>query len=120
MLDTVPRGRIVSTIGLSQTLFERSIPHELAAIQYQRSARGIDDILTIFFTDNNQAVNAALARYDYLAICRIKTGLPLSDSPIFATLNKGYDWPGLSAIESPVPSRFQLYKIEKNAKINLP
>ena len=120
VLETLPRGRIIMTMGLSQTLFERSVPHDLAAIQYQRSAKGIDDILTVFFTDDDRAVKDVLARYDYLAICRINTGLPLSDSPIFAALNKGDDWPGLSAIKNPVLSRFQLYKIEKNAKINLP
>lgn len=116
VLEKLPHGSIITPIGLSQFLFEQGRPHDLAAIQYQRSAKGIHDILTVFFTDDTEAINAALAKYDYLAICRTRTSLPLLDSPIYASLNSGDDWKGLQAIENPTGSRFQVYKILKTAE----
>ncbi len=116
VLHAVPPGRIAQPNGLAFTLIE-AMPKgfQVAAMPFHRAAPGMKRMYEAFLSSDPAVRRAALAPFDYVAVCRFPLESDPSFAPLYAALSAGRDWPGLVRIAPPVETRFQLFRIDHAA-----
>ena len=119
VLDAAPPGIIMAPSGLSFRLAEHTEAsgrrHPVASLPFHRAAPSISKVAKTFILTDPDQRRAALAPFDYVAVCRIKVDLDRSVAPIYAALVAGENWPGLVDVESDTESRFRLLRIDHEA-----
>lgn len=113
VLRSTAPGRIAQPNGLAFTLIE-AMPagFQVAAVPFHRAAPGMKRMYEAFVSSDPAVRRAALAPFDYVAVCRFPLESDPSFAPLYAALSGGRDWPGLVRIEPPVKTRFQLFRID--------
>lgn len=108
-------GRIVAPLGLSMPLLA-AMPDgfSVAAIPFHRAAPGMRRMFDAFTTGDPEIRRAALAPFDYVAVCRFPLKPEPGDSPFYAALSAGAEWPGLSRLGDG-DDDFQLFRIDHAA-----
>lgn len=109
-------GRIALPNGLAFTIIE-AMPEgfRIAAIPFHRAAPGMKRMYEAFLSSDPAVRRAALAPFDYVAVCRFPLESDPSFAPLYAALSAGRDWPGLVRIAPPAETRFQLFRIDHAA-----
>ena len=116
VLGSVFPGRIALPTGLSLPLLENAPDgFSVAAIPFHRAAPGMKRMYEAFLSSDPAVRKAALAPFDYVAVCRFPLESDPSFAPLYAALSAGKDWPGLVRIVPPVETRFQLFRIDHAA-----
>lgn len=116
LLDSVVPGRIAAPNGLSlPILFAAPDGFSVAATPFHRAAPGMKRMYEAFLASDPAVRKAALAPFDYVAVCRFPLESNPSFAPLYAALSAGKDWPGLVRIAPPVETRFQLFRIDHAA-----
>ncbi|MEM5474305.1 hypothetical protein WNZ14_21465 [Hoeflea sp. AS60] len=113
VLSKVAPGRIAVPLGLSMPLAE-VLPDgfSIANVPFHRAAPGMKRMFETFTTADPDVRRAALAPFDYLAVCRFKLRSEDGDTALYATLSAGGDWPGLIRIAPERETDFQLFRID--------
>lgn len=112
-LVTIAPGRIALPNGLSLPLLERAPDgFSVAAIPFHRASPGMKRMYEAFLSSDPAVRRAALAPFDYVAVCRFPLESDPSFAPLYAALSAGRDWPGLVRIAPPAETRFQLFRID--------
>lgn len=109
-------GRIALPYGLAFTLID-AMPagFQVAAIPFHRASPGMKRMYEAFLSSDPAVRRAALAPFDYVAVCRFPLESDPSFAPLYAALSAGRDWPGLVRIPPPAETRFQLFRIDHAA-----
>lgn len=109
-------GRIALPNGLAFTVIE-AMPagFQVPTMPFHRAAPGMKRMYEAFLTSDPAVRRAALAPFDYVAVCRFPLESDPSFAPLYAALSAGRDWPGLARIAAPVETRFQLFRIDHAA-----
>ncbi len=112
ILAQLPPGRVLAPLGLSMPLLS-AMPRgfSVAAIPFHRAAPGMLLSFRAFTTSDAKARRAALAPFDYVAVCKQGGKVDRRQAPLYAALVEGEGWPGLSPIASPIPTAFQIFRI---------
>jgi hypothetical protein len=107
-----PPGRIVAPLGLSMPLVA-ALPggFSVAAVPFHRAAPGMKRVFEAFTATDPDVRRAALAPFDYVAVCRFPLVPEPGDAPFYAALSAGGDWPGLTRVDDG-KSDFQLFRID--------
>ena len=115
ILDRVAPGRIALPQGLSLPIV-KAMPSgfSVAAVPFHRAAPGMKRMFEAFTTHDPAVRRAALAPFDYVAVCRFPLKPEPGDSPLYAALSAGTDWPGLTRLENS-GNDFQLFRIDHAA-----
>ena len=113
-LSHLPAGVILAPFGISESLLISDHPHQLGNVSFQRAFKGIEDMLTVFFSSSQDSRKSAAQGYDYLVACRSHGDWDLSDSPLYTALNSGVSWPGLTPVMVDENERLMIFKIETN------
>lgn len=116
VLGEVPPGRIIAPLGLDVMLAETPYGHSVAAVPLHRASPGIRRVMLAFTTSEQSVRRDALQPFDYLAICRSRTGTDLSPAPLFEALNAGIPVAGLEVVDPTDNSRFRLFRIDAEAE----
>ncbi|MFC6445895.1 hypothetical protein [Shinella zoogloeoides] len=116
VLATVAPGRIAQPNGLAFTLIE-AMPEgfRVAAMPFHRASPGMKRMYEAFLSSDPAVRRAALAPFDYVAVCRLPLTSDAAFAPLYAALSAGEDWPGLVRIAPPAETRFQLLRIDHAA-----
>lgn len=116
VLARVTPGRIAAPTGLSlPILFAAPQGFSVAAIPFHRAAPGIKRMYEAFLSGDPAVRKAALAPFDYVAVCRFPLESDSAFAPLYAALSSGSDWPGLVRVAPPAKSDFQLFRIDHAA-----
>lgn len=115
VLGEVPPGHIIAPLGLDVVLAETPYGYSVAAVPLHRASPGIRRVMLAFTAHRQSVRRDALQPFDYLAICRSRTGIDLSPAPLFAALNDGIPVAGLIPVNETSHSRFRLYRIDPGA-----
>jgi hypothetical protein len=116
VLDIVPPGRIVSPLGLANEIAVGHPQHTVEALALHRAAPGIHRMLVAFLSTDDSARKAALAPFDYLAVCARKyVAGGYDEAQLYTKLVGGDAVPGLIPVAGPVRSDFRLYRIDHAA-----
>ncbi|WP_411032659.1 hypothetical protein [Shinella sp. BYT-45] len=116
VLATVAPGRIALPNGLSLPLLEHApAGFSVAAIPFHRASPGMRRMYEAFLSSDPAVRKAALAPFDYVAVCRFPLESDPSFAPLYAALSAGKDWPGLMRVAPPAETRFQLFRIDHGA-----
>lgn len=116
VLDDIPPSRIMAPLGAARKIVEDHPQHSVAAFTVHRAAPGMHRMFVAFTTKDPAERAAALAPFDYLAVCLRDFGFPGSgDAPLFAALLGGESVPGLVPVEPERASPFRLYRIDRAA-----
>lgn len=113
VLGTVLPGRIAAPNGLGlPILFAAPEGFSVAAIPFHRASPGMKRMYEAFLSKDPSVRKAALAPFDYVAVCRFPLQSDPSFAPLYAALSAGRDWPGLIRVMPPAETRFQLFRID--------
>lgn len=116
VLAAFEAGRIIAPPGLSFTIAEGAVAgrhaHTVSSLSFHRAAPGISRVATAFTANDAAARRAAMAPFDYLAICQRNTRIDLAAAPLYAALMAGQDWPGLQHIAGPSEAGLKLFAID--------
>lgn len=116
VLDTIAPSRIMAPLGAARKIVESHPQHAVAAFTVHRAAPGMHRMFVAFTTKDPAERAAALAPFDYLAVCLRDFGFPgIGEVPLFAALLAGESVPGLVAVEPERASPFRLYRIDRAA-----
>lgn len=116
VLDDIPPSRIMAPLGAARKIVEGHPQHSVAAFTVHRAAPGMHRMFVAFTTKDPAERAAALAPFDYLAVCLRDFGFPgMEDAPLFAALLRGESVPGLVPVEPARASSFRLYRIDRAA-----
>lgn len=98
-------GRIMAPPGLSFPIAEaqagQPVSHPVAALSYHRASPGIRRVALAFTGNEAGARAAALAPFDYVAVCERRLPAELTGAPLYLALAAGRGWPGLVALGEP-------------------
>lgn len=110
-----PPGRIVAPLGLAMPL-AAALPEgfSVAAVPFHRAAPGMRRVFEAFTTHDAAVRRAALQPFDYVAVCRFPLKPEAGDSPLYAALAAGAEWPGLKRLDDG-GNDFQLFRIDHAA-----
>ncbi len=113
VLATVEGGNVLASYAMSYRIAEDYPRHRIAALPLHRAARGVSRLLTAYTETNTDTRNAALAPYDYLAVCARDFGVPDMDrTPLFKALASGQTIAGLEPVGTVQDTAFRLYRIK--------
>jgi hypothetical protein len=116
VLDRVEPGSIMATFGAAVRIVTGHPQHSVAAFTVHRAAPGMRRMFTVFTGSDSAARADALAPFDYVAICAREADFPgMEDVPLYASLVRGEQVPGIIRIEPENPSAFRLYRIDHSA-----
>lgn len=116
VLAGVTPGSIAAPTGLSlPILFAAPQGFSVAAIPFHRAAPGMKRMYEAFLSGDPAMRKAALAPFDYIAVCRFPLESDPGFAPLYAALSAGSDWPGLVRVAPPAKSDFQLFRIDHAA-----
>ncbi|MGL4199150.1 MAG: hypothetical protein ACRCSX_15440 [Allorhizobium sp.] len=112
-LRTLRPGRILAPIGLGIPL-ARSVPPgvSVGAIPFHRAAPGIRASFTVFAMDDKAQRQAALAPFDYVAVCHVPFDIPAEEAPVYSALANDRGWPGLVPLPVQGEGRLRLFRID--------
>ena len=112
-LASLPPGRIIAPTSLGLYMADR-LPSgmTIAGISFHRSSPGIKRILEAFLSLDSQTRQAALAPFDYLAVCRFALPTTIADTTLYAALTHGGSWPGLMRLTKDPDAKLQIYRID--------
>ncbi len=112
VLTRTAPGKIMAPLGLSFGIGQQQVAgFSIAGLSFHRASPGIRRIAQTFTSDDSATRRAALAGFDYVAICRRDSSIDLSGAPLYGALALGKDWPGLVEVEN--GSAFRLFRIER-------
>ena len=113
VLGAVTPGRIAAPNGLGlPILLAAPKGFSVAAIPFHRASAGMKRMYEAFLSSDPAVRKAALAPFDYVAVCRFPLQSDPAFAPLYAALSAGRDWPGLIRIPPPAETRFQLFRID--------
>ena len=114
VLGRIDGGRILAGPHLSLHIAETYRQHKIAVVPLHRSFPGIDRFLTAMTATDQAVRDAALASFDYLAICAgpVST-VDIDRAPLLKALITGERVPGLDPVEVDPAKPFRLYRIGK-------
>lgn len=116
MLDTIPPSRILAPLGAAARIVEHDRRHSVSALPLHRAASGMHRMFAAFTTHDAAERAAALAPFDYLAVCLRDLGFPGGQElPLFGALLRGEPVAGLSPVGTGHSSPFRLYRIDTAA-----
>lgn len=111
-LASLPAGRIMAPTSLGLYMADRLPPGmTIAGISFHRAAPGIRRILDAFLSQDPQTRQAALAPFDYLAVCRFELPETIPDTSLYAALTHGASWPGMVRVTKDPEDKLQIYRI---------
>lgn len=115
LAGTAP-GRILLPLGIALPVID-AMPagFTVSAIPFHRASPGMKRMYEAFLSSDPAIRRAALAPFDYVAVCRFPLASDPSFAPLYAALSAGKDWPGLVRIAPPVETGFQLFRIDHAA-----
>lgn len=112
-LSRLPPGLIMAPMGLSISIAMRALPGlSVAAIPFHRSSPGLRRLYLAFTTSDPSVRRAALAPFDYVAVCRLAAATDRAQAPLYAALASGDAWPGLMPVDTDSRSRLRLLRID--------
>ena len=112
VLGRVDGGNVLASYAMSYRIAEEYPRHRVAALPLHRAAPGVSRLLTAYTDPDTARRNAALAAYDYLAVCARDLGVADMDrTPLFAALTAGEQITGLEPVDISTGSAFRLYRI---------
>ncbi|WP_244577760.1 hypothetical protein [Hoeflea halophila] len=113
VLADVTPGRIAVPLGLSMPLVQ-VLPEgfSVANVPFHRAAPGMKRMFEAFAAQDSELRRAALAPFDYVAVCRFRLESDDGYTGLYSALAAGKDWPGLIRIDPPRRSDFQLFSID--------
>lgn len=116
VLNDIAPSRIMAPLGTAAKILEHYRQHSVAAFKVHRAAPGMHRMFVTLTTSDPAERAAALAPFDYLAVCLRDIGFSgLEDTPLFARLLRGESVPGLVLVEPERASIFKLYRIDHAA-----
>jgi hypothetical protein len=115
VLADVRPGRIMAPMGLAFAIAEDPRGNSVAALSFHRASPGIRRVALAFTGTDATTRREGLEPFDYVAICRRQTDIDLSPAPLFKALIEGEAVPGLDPVAPHDPSRFRLFRIDKDA-----
>lgn len=112
-LQGLPPGRIVAPSSLGLFLLDRLPPGmTINSISFHRAAPGMRAMFDVFLSTDSATRKAAIAPFDYLAVCRYDVAPYIPNDTLFARLMRGGDWPGLTLIHDGQPGTPRLFRID--------
>ncbi len=112
-LERVEPGKVLASYALSFRIAEEYPRHKIAAVPLHRAAPAIDRLLTAYTETDTEKRDAALAAYDYLAVCARDLGAgDMNQTPLFAALVRGERIDGLVPVKPSPDTAFRLYRID--------
>lgn len=113
VLAEVSPGRIAVPLGLAMPLAE-VLPEGFSVVNvpFHRAAPGMKRMFEAFTAQDPEVRRAALAPFDYVAVCRFMLKSEDGYTGLYSALAAGEDWPGLIRIDQPRRSDFQLFRID--------
>lgn len=116
VLASATPGRIAAPNGVGMSiLFSAPDGFSVAALPFHRASPGMKRMYEAFLSSDSATRRAALAPFDYVAVCRSPLKADTERAPLYAALSAGRDWPGLVRMQSPYESDFQLFRIDHAA-----
>lgn len=112
LLSPLPAGHIIAPFALSFTLLEKQNKHKIVTNSFHRGSPGIKRIAETFMDVSPETRKAALAPFDYVAICRVNVAYDISDAPFYAALATQQGWDGLVDITPNAESRLRIFRID--------
>lgn len=112
-LRTLPPGRILAPIGLGIPL-ARALPPgvSVGAIPFHRAAPGIRASFEALAMSDATERKAALAAFDYVAVCHVPFEVPAQEAPLYSALVNDRGWPGLVPLPVQGEGRLRLFRID--------
>lgn len=101
-------ARVLAPQGLGLPLIEASDGRlRVAAIPFHRASPGLQTMFTAFLSEEATLRRAALAGFDYVAVCAMPVASPSPVAALYPALMAGKTWPGLEevAVGSAAPLR---------------
>ncbi len=113
VLGSVPPGRIALPQGIAlPVLFARIEGLSVGAVPFHRASPGMRRMFEAFTSSDPSVRRAALAPFDYVAVCHFPLPVDPNQAPLYAALAGGGGWPGLEKVPYAKPSDFQLFRID--------
>lgn len=113
VLASVTPGRIAAPSGVGMSiLFAAPGGFSVAALPFHRASPGMKRMYEAFLSTDSATRKAALAPFDYVAVCRFPLESSPDRAPLYAALSAGQDWPGLARVKPPHETDFQLFRID--------
>ncbi|MDH4413045.1 MAG: hypothetical protein QE484_07040 [Rhizobium sp.] len=112
-LRALAPGRILAPTGLGLAL-ARNVPVgvSVGAIPFHRAAPGIRASFTVFAMDDKVQRQAALAPFNYVAVCHVPFEISAQDAPLYSALANNRGWPGLVPLPVQGEGRLRLFRID--------
>jgi hypothetical protein len=107
-------GHIIAPGALALTMAASSIPQgfTVGGIPYHRAAPGLKRAFEAFTGSDPDIRRAALAPFDYLAVCRLSLKPEGGPAPLYDALSAGGEWPGLTRVPTDAANPFQIFRID--------
>ncbi|KQV82845.1 hypothetical protein [Rhizobium sp. Root1220] len=106
-------GRIAAPQGIAlPVLFAARDGFSVGAVPFHRAAPGMKRMFEAFRSPDPAIRRQALEPFDYVAVCRFPLQVDPKEAPLYAALAAGQSWPGLTRIDPPGKSNFQLFRID--------
>lgn len=116
VLNDLPPGRILAPLGVSTLIAEYFPQHTVEAMALHRAAPGIHRMLVAFTSPDPVERKAALAPFDYLAVCaRPYEVTGYGQTPLYDKLVHGQPVAGLVPVFDPKDSDFRVFRIKHDA-----
>lgn len=116
ILNDLPPGKIMAPLGVSTVIAENFPQYTVEAMALHRAAPGIHRMLVTFTSSHPADRMAALAPFDYLAVCaRSHNATGYDQTPLYARLIRDEAVAGLIPISGPKGSDFRVYRIRHDA-----
>lgn len=113
VLGAVPAGRIALPQGIAlPVLFAQREGASVGSVPFHRASPGMRRMFDAFTSSDPSVRRAALARFDYVAVCRFPLPVDAKQAPLYAALAGGGGWAGLEKVPNAKPSDFQLFRID--------
>lgn len=112
-LRALAPGRILAPTGLGLAL-ARNVPAgvSVGAVPFHRAAPGIRASFTVFAMNDKAQRQAALAPFDYVAVCQVPFDIPAEEAPVYSALANDRGWPGLVPLPVQGEGRLRLFRID--------
>jgi hypothetical protein len=114
VLASLLPGHIVAPEALSLSMAASSMPQgfTVGGIPYHRASPGLKRAFEAFTGSDPDIRRAALAPFDYLAVCRLSLKPEGGPAPLYDALSAGGEWPGLTRIPTDAANPFQIFRID--------
>ncbi|MGE6740708.1 hypothetical protein ACQKGC_10570 [Allorhizobium pseudoryzae] len=106
-------GRIIAPSSLGLFLLDRLPPGlTINSISFHRASPGMRAMFDVFLSPDSTARKAAIAPFDYLAVCRYDVAPYIPNDTLFAKLMRGGEWPGLTLVHDGPPGTPRVFRID--------